>query len=166
MATIMVKIGTTNPIEGEATLSGYENQIECSVMRHAIDLPVITSSTSAKRVESGGSRHGTVELTHRIDKASPKLRQNLCQGSNLGTVTITRLASGNTKDETIELKNAHCQQIQVDTPVDSATGEPADEVLETFCLSYDEISWQTGAASGNISGSHSLTTGADVLLPA
>ena len=148
MADFLVKIGTgLNQIKGGSTLDGYVDQLECTSLRHAVELPVMAKS--GVRI-TGVSRHGTVELTHRIDKASPTLRQALCQNRNLDTVVITRLATGKV-EETITLLNAVCAQIQIDTPVDRATGEPFDEPVETFCLDYSGIVWNHNV--GNITGS-------------
>ncbi len=135
MSVIMVKIGT---IQGEATQLGYEGQIECTSMRHAITLTTV--SDGASRVE-GTSRHGPISLSHTIDKASPALKLATAMGTGLGAVTITRMRN-NQVAEVITANNAYVVRIDTDTPLDPATREPAEEAVETFCLEYDAISWE------------------------
>jgi type VI secretion system Hcp family effector len=157
MSDIMVKIGS---IPGEGTLKGYEGQIECLSMRHAIELPVVV--TGASRAE-GASQHGPIELCHPLDKASPILRLAASAGVNLGKVTITRIQiiEGSPKPaEVITLNNAYAIRIDTDTPVDAVSGQPGEEPLETFSLEYSDITWDfkhyvNGVEKGAVQGSWS-----------
>ena len=159
MSNIMVKI---DAIEGEATLGGFEGQIQCSSMRHAIDLPVVAGEI---RVE-GTSRHGAVELLHPIDTATPSLKLAASVGSNIGTVTITRMRmiGGQARPaEIITLGNVFVVRVDTDTHVDPATREPADEPVEIFSLEYSDIIWEhkhyvNDAEQGLVSGSWSTAT--------
>lgn len=156
MSNIMVSIGD---IEGESTVRGYEKQIACTSMRHAIDLPVLAKGNT--RVE-GASYHGAIELTHSIDKASPHLRlaASAGRGKKLGKVTITRLrfvGGDPVVAELIMLSGAVVTRLDVDTPYDQTTGQPADDPVETFALEYAEILWDYKLADdSDISGSWSL----------
>lgn len=148
MSTILVKI---DGVEGEATLAGYEGQIECRSLRHAIVHPLAASGMA--HPEEGvswrgavDSWHGPIELAHSVDKASPLLRLAACDGRNLGTVVITRMrparkAAGTQPAEVIVLGNALLARVDVDTPVDPKTGLPGEEPVETFSLEYGEITW-------------------------
>ena len=149
MSDIRVKI---EGIVGDEGSAEYEGQISCTVMRHTIDLPV--RATTDPRAE-GNSAHGAIELTHKMDRATPALRHAAAQGTNLNTVVITRMQSddGTKKLETITLKNAHVVSLETDTPLNPETLEPGDEPLETFGLDYSEIVWnyETGNARGGYS---------------
>ena len=138
MSDILVSIPG---VEGESTLTGFERQIECDSLRHAIDLPVV--STGATRTE-GASQHGPVELSHAVDSASPSLRLAVAAGTNLGKVTITRMQtlSGQSRpSEIIELGNAYATRVDTDTPYDSTTNMPGEEPIELFALEYSDIRW-------------------------
>jgi len=159
MSTIFVKIGN---IEGEADHPNYKGQISCVAMRHAISLPVVSA---AVRVE-GTSTHGPVVLTHQVDKASPILKQAVLTGANLGTVVITRLRTigGQARPtEEIKLSNVFVVRVDVETPVDEATLELSDELLETVHLEYSDISWSQkryvgDIESGTVEGRWSVST--------
>lgn len=147
-------------IPGESTATGYLQQIDCQGMRHAVDLPVV--ATGAVRTE-GASRHGAVELTHAVDSASPLLRDHAAAGTLLATVVITRtrvVGGALQVAETITLGNAYIVRVDVDTPFDSATGAPGEDVMETFAMEYSTIKWDynqyvNGQMTGTVSGEFS-----------
>lgn len=159
MSNIYVKIAG---IEGESTNPEFSGQIECVAMRHSIDLPVVAA---AVRVE-GTSTHGPIALSHRIDKASPILKQSVMTGANLGDVEITRMRNvgGQSRPaETIMLSNAFLVRVDVETLVDETTRELDDELLETFHLEYGEIRWSHkrfigDVESGVVEGGWSIAT--------
>lgn len=160
MSDCMVKISGIN---GESTLTGFNGQIECLAMRHAVDLPVVAQGAS--RVE-GASRHGPIELDHSFDMASASLRLALSAGANVGEVVITRMrmVGGESRPaEIITLGNAYVVRIDVDTPVDATTGRPAEEPIETFSLEYSDIRWDykkytNGVETGSVQGAWSSAT--------
>lgn len=160
MSDIMVKI---NGIEGESQLTGFEGQIECLAMRHAIDLPVVAHGAS--RVE-GASKHGAVELDHSFDIATPALRLAVSAGVNLGEAVITRMrmVGGESRPaEIITLGNVYVVRVDVDTPVDATTGRPGEEPMETFSLEYSDIRWDykkfvNGVEAGSVQGAWSSAT--------
>ena len=157
MSDIMVQIGG---MEGESSLTGFEGQIECLSMRHAIDLPVVAQG--ATRTE-GASRHGAIELLHSFDKASPALRLGVSAGTNLGKVKITRMRiiGGESRPaEIISLNNVYVIRVDVDTMLDATTMEPSEEPTETFYLEYSDIRWDykyyvDGTERGSVQGSWS-----------
>lgn len=154
MSDILVRI---DGIPGESTLAGYQGQIDCSSMRHAIDLPVVAQGGG--RTE-GASAHGAIELTHLIDLATPALRGAAASGDSLGKVVITRmhmLGGTNVPAETIMLGGAYVARVDLDTPYDTTSGEPAETPEETFHLGYSEIKWSAethidGVKSGVVEG--------------
>jgi len=159
MSNIYVKIAG---VEGESGNPEYAGQIECVGIRHAVDLPVVSA---AVRVE-GTSTHGPVVLSHRLDKASPALKQAALTGTNLGDVEITRMhnVGGQAKPgETIRLSNAFVVRVDVDTMVDEATRELGDELIESFHLEYSEIRWTQRrfvgeVEAGTVEGGWSVAT--------
>ena len=151
MAEIYVNIAT---ISGDCTDTGFDDQIKCETLRHAI---AHTIKSKGGRKE-GNSRHGAIELTHRIDKATPALHVASADATNVGDVTITRVNSEGTV-ETIELKNAYVVRVDIDTPLDPETLLPDEmEPIETFALEYSQIRWKWN--DGNIDGSWNKSIGA------
>ena len=154
MSEIMVKIPG---VDGESTLKGYEAQVECVAMRHAIHLPV--AAQGAARTEAV-SRHGAIELVHAIDKASPALRLAASAGTNLKKVQITRLRNVQGKvqqAEIISLNNVYVVRVDADTPVDPLTNLPMDDVEETFSLEYSDIQWDYKHKGASVLGSWSTS---------
>ena len=160
MSNIVVKI---SGVDGESDLVGYEGQIACQSMRHAIDLPVV--SRGSARTE-GASRHGAIELAHAFDSASPMLRLAASAGTNLGEAVITRMRMvGGTLNvaEVITLTNTYVVRVDVQTPLDPATSEPAEDPVEVFSLEYSDIHWDykyyvNGSEVGSVQGGWSTTT--------
>ena len=158
MADYMVEIADTVSIVGEGTRTGFVNQIVCESLHHAIELSV---EAATNRTGGAASRHGMVELTHSIDKATPALRLAAAKGTNLGTVKISRM-SGQTATvlEEIELANAFVGRVDLDTPLDQTNMEPGDNLKETFALLYTKIKWTE--KSTNVMGGWDTVTQAKV----
>ena len=156
MSEYVVDIPT---IEGQSLITVVESGaskklINCVSMHHAIDMQCDNTNTSRT---SGTSRHGPLELTHVLDAASPKIRHACAAATNLGTVTIKRLATaaaGATAMETITLTNAYVVRVDTDTPIDPTSREPADEPRESFALDYGTITWAAATTSpaGQVTG--------------
>lgn len=87
MAVIVARIGD---IQGESTLSGYEDQADAVAIRESLE---VASASSAGRTRGartvGQANHSEIELTRTKDVASPKLAQACSSGLNLGEVVIT-----------------------------------------------------------------------------
>ena len=163
MAQIFVKTAGSTGISGEASVPGFEGQIECSGKAQTIVLPVVAGST---RVE-GASHHHGIELTHAFDSASPGLKLAASVGTNLGTVEITLMRTGGgtgaKTTETITIHNAFVKRVEVQTPLNRESNEPEDEPLETFSLEYSDVTWTAkeyinDVEAGQISGSWSTAT--------
>ena len=82
MTDITVRIeksGGTISIEGEATQTGHEGELEAIAIRDLIEAPTGTAKAQLSEIF----------LTRYRDKASPKLAEACSMGENLGTVTIS-----------------------------------------------------------------------------
>lgn len=113
--------------------------IRCSSLGHGIDIPILVKGPTRK---PGFSLHGSIYLTHALDKATPKLRQAAANKDALGEVHIfrTEVENGTTVDaETIKLGQCRLADVAMDT---GATSEgPVDMPSEAFALDYEEIVW-------------------------
>ena len=83
MDHIFVKIAQ---IEGASLIADYAGEIVCDAIQMGIDLPVLQSGSA--RTQGSSIRSGIL-LTHKLDKASPKLRAHTVSGTGIGNVTIT-----------------------------------------------------------------------------
>ena len=134
MTTFVLEIAS---IAGESET--VTNASDCMALRHTIDLPVL--ATSGDRTE-GASKHGSIELQKRLDKASPKLRHAASAGTDLGTVTIKRIrAGGGAVVETITLESTFVVRYDMYTPIDTDEREPGDDYVEIIGLEYKTITW-------------------------
>ena len=150
-------------ITGEESLAEYADAIRCSSMQHGIDLPVVAKGTDRT---DGASMHGSLVLEHKIDSASPALREACAKSTNISDVTITRIKMiGQTHQaaDITKLKTVGIVSVYLDTPVDPETGQPSDEPTEFIVLDYDEIKWEhkvytNGVESSTVAGSYDTTT--------
>lgn len=155
MTDFLLKIPT---IKGES--DAEVDAIECSAMRHSIELPVL--ATGSDRTE-GAAKHGAIELRKSIDKATPGLRYAAASGTNLGTVTIKRKRTGGAVAEIIELQNAFVVRYDLDTPYDPEAKEPGGDFAEIVALEYSRVSWTltpfvNNAPQPNVVASYDVST--------
>lgn len=136
MSTILVNIPNVN---GSSTIAGHNDEIECSAIRHAMSKQMVAKATRTE----GSSRHSAIELTHGIDRATPKLKDLATKGTVLDSVVIDEMRMVGEEFQTIyklELKNAVVVRVEVDTPLDPTTNEPGAPT-ETFALTYTGLDW-------------------------
>ncbi|MXY52869.1 MAG: type VI secretion system tube protein Hcp [Gammaproteobacteria bacterium] len=136
MSTILVNIPQVN---GSSTIQGHEDEIECNGIQHAISKQMVAKATRTE----GASRHSPVQLTHNIDRATPKLKDLATQGTVLDSVVVEEMRMVGEEFQTIykmELTNASVVRVEVDTPVDPTTNEPGMPI-ETFSLAYTRMDW-------------------------
>ena len=115
--------------------------IVCSKIQHGLDLPIVTSSTERT---TGASLHGSIRLTHSLDKASPKLRELCATKANLGEVHIVRIGAGGVTSgdgdvEVIRLGGTKIGSVAMETG--SSADGPNNTPVEVFTLDYSEITW-------------------------
>ena len=139
MSTIYVNIPG---VAGEATSTSFSDQIECMGIGHGIYSPVRSTNPRYQ----GASEHGPIVLYHGLDKASPALRQLALSGNRpAGEVTInvvSNVGGNQVVTETITLTDVKVESVQLVTVVDQASGEPGNQLLEAFSLSYSgKIGW-------------------------
>ena len=145
---------------GDATKEGFIGQIKCFGISHGIDLPVVQRGTART---AGSSYHGAIELVHRLDAASPKLRQLAAKGRGLGNVTVTRIRMLNGTSqagEIISLTNCELAYLRSETRVNAARDDVDDVPLEVFGIDYEDIKWdykivENGQVSSNASAEFS-----------
>ena len=132
-----------------------DTSVECHAIQFGIDLPVIqggSTRTKGKSIRTG------VRLTHRLDKASPKLRMAVLTQSDQGEVVITvKYTVGETLEpaETITLGGVKCEGVWTTTPPLADGSGMSGDVNEVFDLSYTSMTLKDEGSS--ISGTYSAT---------
>ena len=171
MSTYLVCISDI-PGEGTSQTIGattYTTPIECSMMQHGIDLPVVAKTAGRA---AGYSMHGAIAFRHALDKATPKLRQAAAKGTVLGEVTILHMeveGAASVVSETIRLGKTTVASVGMETAtvVDSESGDlkPAALPYEVFELDYEEIVWErryvAPVAAGTAATASTITGGWD-----
>lgn len=97
---------------GEAAKAGYENEIQCELMRETLEVP------------PGGTRrarHSDIELTRPRDRATPLLAHACSSGTPFGTGTIHILGQTGTPVVTYNLTQVIVSKIEYETLDDGGT---------------------------------------------
>ena len=141
-------------VPGTSQVDGYTGQIELMSYSHGVAMQVTGDVSNTERT-SGKSRHQDFHVTKYLDKSSPLLNQKLCQGTDLGQVTITvgRNDSGSVIPLIVyTLSNTVLSSVSVG-------GGGGDKPVESVSLNYSSIKWdytaqkESGGKDGTVSGS-------------
>ena len=152
MATVVAMLGSE--IVGQSTLPGYQNQVDAIAINHSIHLPI--SWDGQTRSTGSSSRHGALELTRYIDRASPKIYQACSRGRVIPSVRVIVYKTGESgaieKFLIINVRNSYISRASI------ATGQGQnlrsvenvnDSLLESLSLSYSAIHWDCGSIEGS-----------------
>ena len=139
-------------IAGDSDVSSYADTIACDAVQFGIDLPVLQSGSA--RTQGSSIRTGLI-LTHRLDKASPKLRKAACSGNAIGDVviTVTKLEDGTyTEQEVITLDGTNTiDGCWLNTKPKTDGSGLTDTFFESFAIEYTKIKWEYKVGGANIS---------------
>lgn len=148
-------------IPGESTDEQHKDWIEIQSFSHLIEQPAQATASSAGGATAERVNHGVYEITHFLDKASPKIYEACCTGKHIKDITIELCRSGGDKVKYMEIKMEQVLISKVE-PNGSAndTGFPSEKVS----FSYGKIKWTytqqkraDGAGGGNVSAGWDLT---------
>jgi type VI secretion system secreted protein Hcp len=146
-------------VEGDTDIKGFDKKIEVLSFSHGVAAQ-ITGDVSNENRTSGRPMHQDFTATKYVDKASPKLNQKCCEGTNLGEVTVTVARN----DAGVLLpflvyKLKDCVISSVSIGGGSGGGKP----VETLSLNYSAIEWkyvvqkQEGGKEGEVVGKWSVS---------
>ena len=116
-------------------------------------------SATAERVN-----HGTFNITHLLDKASPKIYDAVCTGKHIKDVTLELCRAGGDKMKYMEIK---LEQVLISSvgSTGSAGGDfPSEGVSFSYgkiTLTYTQQKRADGGGGGNVSAGWDLTTNKD-----
>ena len=148
-------------IPGESTDDKHKDWIEIGSFSHKIEQPAQATASSAGGATAERVNHSQYEITHFLDKASPKIYEACCTGKHIKDVTIELFRPGGDKVKSMEIKMEQVLISQV-VPHGSANDEGFPSELVSF--SYGKIKWTytqqkrtDGAGGGNVSAGWDLT---------
>ncbi|MDR2092592.1 MAG: type VI secretion system tube protein Hcp [Azoarcus sp.] len=146
-------------IPGESTDAGHQDWIEVLAYTHKIEQPASATVSSSGGATSERVNHGTFNIVHALDKATPKLAEACCTGRHIKDVTIELCRAGGDKVKYAEIR---LEQVIVSAVEYSGGG---DFPTETVSFSYGKIRWDyiqqrraDGTGAGHIAAGWDLTT--------
>lgn len=148
-------------IPGESTDAKHKDWIEVVSYNHKIEQPASSTASSVGGATAERVNHGTFNIVHQLDKATPKLLEACCTGKHIKEVVFELCRAGGDKIKYMEIKLEQVLISRVDEVGASEGGFPT----ETIALSYGKIKWTytqqkraDGSAGGNVSAGWDLTT--------
>ncbi|MDR0717118.1 MAG: type VI secretion system tube protein Hcp [Azoarcus sp.] len=151
-------------IPGESTDAAHKDWVEILSFRHLIEQPASATASSVGGATAERVNHAPFEITHLIDKASPKLYEAACTGKHIKTVTIDLCRAGGDKVKYMQIVLEQVIVSRIEPKGASSTAEDGFP-LETVHFSYGTIKWTytqqqraDGVGGGNIATGWDLTT--------
>ncbi len=128
-------------IDGSSEVKGREGTVEVLAFEHLVEVPVDVKDATA----TGTRRHGAVQLTADIDKATTGLIECTCSSKAIPTVEIDFYMIGDdgkqTKYYSVKLENSRVTSAKMWFPnVDDAPTKSYKHLM-TYDLRYEKITW-------------------------
>jgi len=148
-------------IPGESSDALHQDWIEVLSFTHQMDQPASATASSAGGATAERVNHGTFNIRHLLDKASPKLYAACCSGKHLKEVSLELCRAGGDKVKYLEIKLEQVLVSKVETG-----GQAHDEGFpsEQIRFSYGRIKWTytqqkraDGVGGGNVNSGWDLT---------
>lgn len=144
-------------IPGDSDISGFAKQIEVLSFSHGVAAQVTGDVSNTNRT-SGRPMHQDFSLTKYVDKASPSLNQQCCEGKSIGKVTVT--IGRNDDGEILPF----LVYVLTDCVISSVSigGGGGGKPVESVTLNYSKIEWkytsqkETGGKEGEVVGKWDL----------
>lgn len=157
-------------IPGESTDDKHKDWIEVLRFDHGMEQPASVTASSTGGATAERVNHGTFDIVHLLDKASPKLYEACCTGRHIREVTLELCRAGGDKVKYMEIK---MEQVLVSKV--KSEGEANRELImentqgpgfpsEKVSFSYGKIKWTytqqkrtDGLGGGNVNSGWDLT---------
>lgn len=148
-------------IPGESTDDKHKDWIEILSFDHKIEQPASATASSAGGATAERVNHGSLNIVHLLDKASPKLYEACCTGKHIKEVVIELCRAGGNKVKYMEIK---LEQVLVSKVLPSGASTDQGFPSEAVSFSYGKIKWtytqqkrEDGSGGGNVSSGWDLT---------
>ena len=145
-------------IPGESNDDKHRDWIEIAAYTHHMSQPASSTASSVGGATAERVNHGTFDIVHLFDKASPKLYEACCTGRHIKEVVIEIWRAGTEKRKYMEIR---LEQALISNVSTSGGGEFPAEVIS---FSYGKIKWMYsqqardgGGLTGNVAAGWDLT---------
>jgi type VI secretion system secreted protein Hcp len=148
-------------IPGESSDDKHREWIEVLSFDHQMDQPASATASSSGGASAERVNHGTFNVRHLVDKASPKLYEACCTGRHLKEVVLELCRAGGDKVKYLEVRLEQVLVARVE-----ASGSASDEGFpaERVRFNYGRIKWTytqqkraDGGGGGNVNAGWDLT---------
>lgn len=147
-------------IPGESTDDKHTDWIEIKSFHHGLAQPSSATASTAGGATAERVKHEDFNITHLLDKASPKIYDACCTGKHIKDITIELCRAGGDKVKYMDIK---MEQVVISS-VSVAGGGVTDFPAEVITFNYGKIKWTytqqkraDGAGGGNVSAGWDLT---------
>lgn len=149
-------------IPGESTDDKHKDWVEVVSFSHGMEQPASATASSAGGATAERVNHGTFNVMHLLDKASPKLAEACCTGRHMKEVVIEACRAGGDKQKYLEirLEQVVVAKVELKGSASSEQGFPTEELR----LNYGKIKWTytqqkraDGQGGGQVSAGWDLT---------
>lgn len=148
-------------IPGESGDDAHKDWIEIQSFAHKLEQPAQATASSAGGATAERVNHGMYEITHFLDKASPKIYDACCTGKHIKEVIIELCRAGGDKQKYMEIK---MEQVLISKVEPQGSANDAGFPGEKVSFSYGKIKWTytqqkrtDGTGGGNVSAGWDLT---------
>src|SRR4030066_45722 len=91
-------------IPGESSDDKHKDWIEITSFTHSMEQPASATASNAGGATAERVNHGTFNITHLLDKASPKLYDAVCTGKHIKEVILELCRAGGDKMKYMEVR--------------------------------------------------------------
>ena len=91
-------------IPGESSDDKHKDWIEIVSFTHSMEQPASATASNAGGATAERVNHGTFNITHLLDKASPKLYDAVCTGKHIKEVILELCRAGGDKMKYMEVR--------------------------------------------------------------
>ncbi|ARN56932.1 Hcp family type VI secretion system effector [Sedimentisphaera salicampi] len=140
-------------IPGESTDDNHADWIELSAFEHEIEQSSAGSTSTGGARTAGRCDHGDFVVTKNIDKATPKLFLNCCNGTHIPQIVLHLCRETGAKQKYMEYVFKDVIISKVETIRKSEESLPAEKISFNYAnieLIYTETDHNTGKAKGDI----------------
>lgn len=147
-------------IPGESTDERHKDWIEVSAFDHGLEQPASSTASSVGGATAERVNHESFNITHLLDKASPKIYEACCTGKHIKEVVLELCRAGGDKQKYMEIRLEQVIVASVAPGGTAGAGFPSERVS----FNYGKIKWiytqqkrEDGAGGGNVSAGWDLT---------
>jgi type VI secretion system secreted protein Hcp len=150
-------------IPGESTDDKHKDWIEVLSFSWGVSQPASGSASSGGARSAERCNHTDLQIVKSLDKASPKLFLNCCNGSHIGTIKLAlNRATGDKQQYMLyQLSDAIVSSVRPGGTAQGGETLPLEEVSFNYGkieLIYTETDHKTGKPKGDVKGFWDLTT--------